>query len=210
MVPPRDFFKVQAGYCNFAGTATMSGIMDRSYSIEGLAIISADGMLADTEGVMPDALKVEGDQQFFHGSLDRADIVVHGRHSHEGGPNAKNRRRMIVTRRINGFGPHPENPNAFLWNPAGASFETALHAFGGAKGMVAVIGGTNVFGLFLTVGYDKFHLTRANDVRLPAGRPVFPGVPARSPEDVLRHHGLKPSVERMLDAQRGVSLVTWL
>jgi dihydrofolate reductase len=183
--------------------------MDRPYSIEGLAIVSSDGMLADHNGVMPETLKIEGDQQFFHGSLDRADIVVHGRNSHEGGPNAKNRRRLIVTRRIAGFGPHPENRKAFLWNPAGASFEEALRAFGGANGVVAVIGGTHVFGLFLVIGYDKFHLTRANDVRIPAGRPVFPEVPAHSPEDVLRSQGLKPGVQRILDEPHKTILVSW-
>lgn len=183
--------------------------MNRPYSIEGFAIVSADGMLADAEGVMPEALKIEGDQRFFHGSLDLADVVVHGRYSHEGGPNAKNRRRMIVTRRIADFGPHPENPNALLWNPAGASFEEALHSFGGAQGVVAVIGGTQVFGLFLPIGYDKFHLTRTADLRLPAGRPVFPDVPAVSPEDVLRSHGLKPGPERVLDVQHNAALVTW-
>ena len=34
--------------------------------IEGYAIISADDMIADADGHMPDALKVEADQQFFH------------------------------------------------------------------------------------------------------------------------------------------------
>jgi len=33
--------------------------------IEGYVIISADGMLANSDRVMPDALKFEGDQSFF-------------------------------------------------------------------------------------------------------------------------------------------------
>jgi hypothetical protein len=38
--------------------------------IEAFAIISADGMIADVDA-MPDALKVEADQQFFHAGLTR-------------------------------------------------------------------------------------------------------------------------------------------
>jgi hypothetical protein len=34
---------------------------------------------------------------------------------------------------------------------------------------LAVIGGTGVFGLFLEIGYDSFHLSRARNVRLPGG-----------------------------------------
>jgi dihydrofolate reductase len=183
--------------------------MARPYCIEGYAIVSADGMLADAEGVMPQALKIEADQRFFHGGLDRADVVVHGRHSHEGGPNAKQRRRLIVTRRIAALAPHPQNANAVLWNPAGASFEEAWKALNLPSGLVAVIGGTDVFGLFLEIGYDAFHLTRADRVYLRGGRPVFPEVPARTPEDVLRGHGLEPGPARVLDAEQGVTLVTW-
>jgi dihydrofolate reductase len=183
--------------------------MTRPYRIEGYAIVSADGMLADATGVMPPSLKIEADQQFFHGALDDADVVVHGRHSHEGGPNAKQRRRLIVTRRIPALAPHPENAKALLWNPAGASFEDAWRDLGLAKGLVAVIGGTDVFGLFLDIGYDAFHLSRAAQAHLPGGRPVFPEVPARTPEAILRAHGLEPGPTRVLEAEQEGTLVTW-
>jgi hypothetical protein len=52
-----------------------------------------------------------------------------------------------------------------------------------------VIGGTDAFGLFLD-RYDAFHLTHAPGVRLPGGRPVFPHVPERTPEEMLASHGL--------------------
>jgi dihydrofolate reductase len=183
--------------------------MARPSRIEGYAIVSADGMLADASGVMPEALKIDADQRFFHGSLDGAEAVVHGRNSHEGGPNAAGRPRLIVTRRIPGVGPHPTNPKAVLWNPAGASFEDAWRAFGIPDGLLAVIGGTEIFGMFLDVGYDAFHLSRADRVRLPGGRPVFPEVPARTPEDVMRSHGLKAGPSRALDAEQDVTLTTW-
>jgi hypothetical protein len=57
--------------------------------------------------------------------------------------------------------------------------------------------------------YDAFHLSHAPDVRLPGGRPVFPQVPARTPEDMLASHGMKAGEPRLLDPQRGATLVTW-
>ncbi len=62
--------------------------------VEGYAIVSADGMIADAARHMPDSIKNEADQKFFQGSLDHAAAVVHGRHSHEGGPRADRRRRL--------------------------------------------------------------------------------------------------------------------
>ncbi len=177
--------------------------------VEGFAIVSSDGMLADRTGHMPDALKVDADQRFFASSLDEVAAVVHGRHSHEGQPNSPRRRRLILTTKISALKTDPENPLARLWNPAGATFSAACAALGVEKGIVAIIGGTEVFGLFLDVGFDAFHLSRANKVRLPGGRPVFPQVPEQTPEDVLARHGLRPGERRVLDADADASLVTW-
>jgi hypothetical protein len=65
-----------------------------------------------------------------------------------------------------------------------------------------------VFALFLD-RFDVFHLTRAPGAHLPGGRPVFPDVPRRRPEDVLAEHGLHPEPVQMLDEEHGVSLVSW-
>ena len=62
--------------------------------VEGYAIVSEDGMLANAAGVMPDQLKFEADQRFFERRLDGVDVVVHGRHSHE------QQRRSDLRRRI--------------------------------------------------------------------------------------------------------------
>ena len=43
-------------------------------------------MLADARHVMPDSLKFEGDKRFFTAALDRAALIVHGRHSGEDQP----------------------------------------------------------------------------------------------------------------------------
>ena len=177
--------------------------------IVAYAIVSADGMLADRDRHMPDGLKVDADQRFFSNGLDAADVVVHGRHSYEGHANSPRRRRLILTRRVDAVGQDPSNPKARLWNPAGASFAAACAALGVSDGVAAVIGGTDVFGLFLEIGYDAFHLSRAANVRLPGGRPVFPQVPALMPEDVLANHGLEPGPPQVLDAAAGATLVTW-
>lgn len=182
--------------------------MSRKCYIEGYAIVSQDGMLADANRVMPDSLKFEADKEFFEHGLDGVDVVVHGRHSQEQQARARLRRRLILTQRIPTISPHPSNPKALLWNPLGASFEVAVAAFDEPIGRLAVIGGTDVFGLFLS-RFDIFHLTRAPGVFLPGGRPVFPDVPRRTPEDVLAEHGLKPGPVQILDAEHNVLLVSW-
>jgi dihydrofolate reductase len=178
--------------------------------IEGYAIVSADGMLADANRRIPDSLKVEADQKFFHSALDRAAAVVHGRHSHEGGPDAARRHRLVVTSKVAALSPDPNHPNSLLWNPKGASLDEAWALLGVPAGPLTVIGGPDVYRLFLDIGYDEFHLSRVAGVRIPGGRPVFPEIgPDRTPEDVLASHGLKPGAVRMLDRAVGATLVSW-
>ena len=176
--------------------------------IEGYAIVSEDGMLANAAGVMPDQLKFEADQRFFEHGLDGVDVVAHGRHSHELQQHSHLRRRLILTRQVPAIAADPSNEKALLWNPAGASLEQAWTAFGIPYGILGVIGGTEIFGMFLD-RYDVFHLSRASGVRLPFGRPVFPGVPERTPEEVLASHGLEPGPRQVLDAAKGLTLVSW-
>ncbi len=177
--------------------------------VEGFAIVSADGMLADADGVMPDALTLPADQRFFEAGLDRADVMVHGRHSNENQLRSPERRRLIVTHRVDGFSPDPSNPKALLWNPAGASLEDALARLGAApNATVAVIGGTDVFGLFLD-HYDVFYLTQGPQVRLPGGRPVFPSVPRLTPEAVLAEHGMRAAEREVLDAASRLVVTHW-
>jgi hypothetical protein len=176
--------------------------------IEGYVIVSADGMLADSRNVMPDELKFEGDKAFFAAALDRADLILHGRNSYEDQPNSPHRKRIILTHNVDTVAPHPTNPKAILWNPAGASFEAACRHSGVDSGTVAVIGGPGVFGMFMD-RYDEFWLSLAPHVRLPGGEPCFPGVPARSPQDILAAHGLRAGEPQMLDAADEVSVTPW-
>ena len=165
--------------------------------IDGYVIVSADGMLANAAHVMPDELRFEGDKQFFTAALDRADLIVHGRHSYEDQPNSPRRKRLIVTRLIAAVAPDPSNPKATLWNPAGAAFEAACDHAGVHSGTAAVIGGPDVFGMFMD-RYDTFWLSQAPRVRLPGGEPCFPGVPERSPQAILAAHGLTAGEAQIL------------
>jgi dihydrofolate reductase len=178
-------------------------------SIEGYVIVSADGMIADASGVMPATIKNDADQAFFQDSLDRAAILVHGRHSHEGGPHAARRKRLVLTRQIAATAPHPSRPHALLWNPLGATLDQVLEQCGVTDGTIAIIGGTEVFSMFLP-NYTRFHLSRAPHARIPGGRPAFDEIgPNATAEDVLLRHGLKPGPRRELDPDAGVSVMTW-
>jgi dihydrofolate reductase len=180
-----------------------------SYRIEGYAIISANGMIADASREMPPSIRYEADQRFLQNELDRAAALVHGRHSYEGSARAARRRRLIVTRRVPSTAPDPDNDLALFWNPTGAALETALAALGVGNGTIAIIGGTEVFGLFLPY-YDAFHLSCATKARIPGGTPLFAQVAVgATPQQVLSQAELKAGPQRDLDAAAGVTLVTW-
>jgi hypothetical protein len=91
------------------------------YRIEGFAIASADGMIADETGVMPLTLQLDADKAYFERALEHSAAVVHGRRSQEIHPETGRRRRLIATRAVTGVAPDPENALVRFWNPAGAA-----------------------------------------------------------------------------------------
>jgi dihydrofolate reductase len=178
--------------------------------IEGYAVISREGMIATSDGHFPEAIKIPADHAFYQGAVDRASAVVNGRHSAEGGPKEKERRRIILTRRVDVLAMDPHNANAVLWNPATAPFDEAWARLGLDGGVAAVVGGTETFGLFLTVGYDVFYLTKT-DASVPRGRPVFPGVGrTTTAEEMMGKHGLVLKGTRMLDASVNCRVEEWV
>lgn len=187
--------------------ATGAGAV-RPQRIEGYAIISANGMIADGEGRFPPALIFDADQRFFEHGLDSVEVVAHGRYSRERQARSAQRRRLVLTRRVRDLATDPASQKALLWNPAGASLEQAWERLGSPEASLAVIGGTEVFGLFLPI-YDLFHLTRAQEVFVPGGRPVFPGVPARAPEEILAKNDMEPGSSLQLGNAAGLTLTTW-
>ncbi len=175
---------------------------------EGYVIVSADGCLTDEHHVQPVALRNKADHRFFIDGLRRADLVVHGRNSGDSDPQSITRRRVIVTHAVEALAAHPDIENAVLWNPGGASIEDAAALFDISNGTAAIIGGPAVFALFFG-RYDVFWLSRAARVELPGGDGVFPGVPARTPDDILRGTGLSPSETIVLDATKDISVTAW-
>ncbi len=183
--------------------------MSKRPRIEGYAIVSREGMIAKSDGSFPEELKIPADQQFYQESLDHASAVANGRHSAEGGPKEKGRKRILVTRRVQRIVHDPDNPNVILWNPATAPFEEAWQKLNVDDGVLAVVGGTDVFGLFLSIGYDAFYLPRAL-ARGPRGRPVFPGVGHdMAAEEPLKKHGLVLKNTRMLDPVSETVVQEW-
>jgi dihydrofolate reductase len=177
--------------------------------VEGYAIISREGAIAEGDGSFPKAIQIAADQKHYQDSLTRAGGVVNGRYSAEGGELEAGRKRLILTRKVDGVAPHPDKPNALLWNPDGASFEEAWAKLG-AEGTAAVVGGTEVFGLFLDkIGYDAFYLTQA-EANVPNGRPVFPGVgKGLTAQEALRRQGYALRKTRVLDAPTNTVLEEW-
>jgi len=177
--------------------------------IEGYAIVSREGMIAKSDGSFPEELKIPADRQFYQESLEHASAVANGRHSAEGGPKEKARKRILLTRRVQRLIIDPGNPNVVQWNPGTASFDEAWHRLGIEDGILAVVGGTDVFALFLSIGYDAFFLTRAL-ASIPRGRPVFPGVGnGVAVEEPFKQHGLVLRDTRMLDPASETVVQEW-
>jgi dihydrofolate reductase len=182
--------------------------MPEPFRIEGYAIVSADGMIADAAGNIPPDLVNEADQQFLANGLAAADVLVHGRRSHEDHPESAQRKRLVLTRGVSALTPHPDYPKALLWNPEAAPLEAACTALGVIQGRIAIIGGTDVYGRFLP-RYHAFHLSQASRVRIPGGRPVFPGIPPLTADDLLTRQGFVVGASRTLDPAAGVSVRTF-
>jgi hypothetical protein len=180
-----------------------------AFRIEGYAIASSDGMIADENCLMPNSLKFDADQRFFDAALDQVDVVAHGRKSHEGQANSHARRRLLMTRCVTSLEREASSANVWLWNPAGITLEDVCGALGLFRATVAIIGGTAAYDLFLD-RYEEFHLCRAGKVNLPGGIPIFSKVgQGRSPDDVLRGHGFEPQAARVLDTDHDLSHVCW-
>ena len=149
-----------------------------AFRIEAYVIVSADGMIADATGIQPAVAAFRSRPAAVSG---RPRSGRRGGERAQFGGSAGGVRRAgdasSSPGRSRGSRPDPDNPEARLWNPAGASLEAACAAFGLASGAVAVIGGPQAFTLFLKLGYDCFHLSRAVKVRLPGGLPLFGGDP---------------------------------
>lgn len=177
------------------------------YEIHGHAIISDNDCIAGSDGRMPEALRNEADWNRFQVELDRAVLVVLGRVGHETHPNTRGRRRLVVSTRSDGV---ERRPDAWWWNPGKASLGEALRTAAPEGGLVAVPGGRRVNDLFLSLGFDTFHLVRRHGVVIVRGIPVFTRAwVAGSAEKLLSSHGLHPAGTEELDPNGPVTLTSW-
>lgn len=178
------------------------------FRVVGYAIISEDGMVANSQGQMPSTLVIPADQKFLSEQLDRSNILVHARNSHENHPSSGQRKRLIVSRSVESLETCDTYPNAVYWNPAGTSLEVAAWALGVSEGAIAVLGGPGIYRLFLP-RYNIFYLSRASNLQIPGGLAIFAGDPGRSPESVLASNGMQRMKHEVLDADYGVNVATW-
>ena len=87
--------------------------------------------------------------------------------------------------------------------------EAAANSVGGSiESFYFAFGGTDVFGRFLD-RYTIFFLSRIANVRLPGGRPIFPQVPAQTPEAVLAEHGLRDKGCELSDPAARLIISRW-
>ena len=172
--------------------------------IHGYAIVSSDDRIADAAGQMPQALRNDADWAYFQSELDRAEWVALGRLSHEAAPNARRRRRLIVSGAARGL---EERADGCWWRPETVAFTEVVARLMPAGGRLATPGGQGVFELFLGLGYAAFHLARAEGATLPGGRGIFAGT--ESADATLRRAGLAPGPTRWLDKPARVSLTVY-
>ena len=181
----------------------MSGNLD----ITGYAIVSDDDKIAGGDGMTPVSLRNEKDWELYQRAQELANLVVFARRSHELEPNIHGPLRLVVSREAAGL---EQRPDSWWWDPRRITWEEVAARLIPNGGVVAVGGGQVVFDLFLMVGFDGFHLSRAHGVTLPGGRSVFSacdqGVPAAT---VLEQHGLSLTKTVPLDPERGVEMTVW-
>ncbi len=184
--------------------------MNDGLIIEGYAIVSRDGMLAGADGLMPNSLKFPQDQHFLDAEMDRAALLVHGKKSHEGQDNSHKRKRLLLTRAGGPFTTTPVAPNTWLWSPQAAKFSDVCKALSLEAGLVAILGGTAAYDMFLPA-YSRFHLARAGQIDLPGGVPVFGAVrEGNPPEAVLEKAGLRQTEEVTMDAGSELRRLTFV
>ncbi len=180
--------------------------MQKHYLV-GHAIVSANDRIANADGVLPPELQNERDWELFQAALDRSQLVMLGRLSHEATPNARKRLRLIISSTASGL---EKRDDAFWLNPAIVPLEQALREILPDGGVVGVVGGRFVFDLVGANRFDAFHLARSPDVILPDGRGLFAaceaGVPA---EAVLAGGGLSVTSETLIDPVPRVTLTVW-
>jgi hypothetical protein len=179
----------------------------RPMEIQGYAIVSDDNKIAGADGLVPASLRNEKDWDYYQRALAASDVIVFGRRSHELEPNVRGDLRLVISRGADGL---EQREDAWWWNPERIGWAEVVKQVLPLGGDVAVPGGKGVFDLYLKIGFDAFHLTRAHGVRLPGGQSVFSACDTGlSAEAVLTSAGLRLSKKIALDPEHGVEMNVW-
>ena len=175
--------------------------------IHGYAIVSDNDCIADASGHTPEVLRNEADWAYFQAELNKSTVTVLGRLGHEANPNPRGRLRLILSSSSPGL---ERRADGWWWDPGKVPWDQAIRTVLPEGGRVAVPGGRQVFDLFLAIGYEAFHLTRAEGTDVPDGVPVFSGCRyGRSAESILSEQGLIPGETQVLDPVGRVTLAIW-
>jgi dihydrofolate reductase len=181
--------------------------MPAPIEIRGYAIVSDDDKIAAADDLMPPSMRNERDWEYYQRALSQADVVVFGRRSHEKEPKLPNQRRVVVSREAKGL---EERADAWWWNPTNMRWPEVVDKLLPYGGLVGAPGGQVVFDLFLEVGFDEFHMSRAHGVALPGGRFVFSACEGgASAAAVLGDAGLTVSERIALDPANNVDMTIW-
>lgn len=179
----------------------------RPIEISGYAIVSKDDKIAGHDGLLPPSLRNEKDWDYYQRALAASDLIVFGRRSHELEPNERGDLRLVISRGAAGL---ERRADGWWWDPARMSWTEAAKQLLPLGGAVAVPGGQGVFDLFLQIGFEAFHLSRAHRVSLPGGRAIFSACDmGLSAATVLANAGLRPIEKIALDPENDVDMVVW-
>jgi hypothetical protein len=180
---------------------------NRPTEIQGYAIISDDDRIAAADGLVPLSLRNEQDWRYYQNALARSDLIVFGHRSHIAEPNERGDQRLVISSKAAGL---ERRADAWWWNPESVSWPEVAKRLLPLGGEVAAPGGQGVFDLFLGIGFDAFHLSRAHGVRLPGGRAIFSACDAGvAAEAVLAGAGLRVIERIALDPEHGVEMNVW-
>ncbi len=175
--------------------------------IHGYAIVSDDDRIAGANGLIPASLRNEKDWRYYQDALARSDLIVFGHRSHLAEPNERGDQRLVVSSRVAGL---EQRPDAWWWNPERVGWAEVAQRLLPRGGEVAAPGGQGVYDLFLGIGYEVFHMSRAHGVTLPGGRAIFSACDKGvSAEAVLTNAGLRVSETIPLDPGHGVEMNIW-
>ena len=150
--------------------------MNARVHIAAYAIVSSDDRIADARGVLPPTLMNDADWAYFQSELDRCDVTVLGRLSHDAAPNWRKRKRIIMSSSAVGL---ERRSDGWWWNARNVEWDAVVAELMPNGGRVGVPGGQAAFDFFLD-RVDEFHLSRAHRAASTARLPfLIPAAPVR-------------------------------